>query len=98
MVISTTQRRLMTAGSTYGAVRPDAVVWTVDPVKRDVEIKILFGCTEDEQQAIVRFHTSDITGAALTSPAGGEEETGSGQVLRCFSQGRIALRPYISII
>jgi inorganic pyrophosphatase len=35
--------------------RPDAIVCTVDLWKRDAEIKILIGCTEDDTQAIVRL-------------------------------------------
>jgi inorganic pyrophosphatase len=50
---------------TSSAARPDAVVCTVDLLKRDAEIKILLGCTEAERQAILRFHTGDATGALL---------------------------------
>ena len=45
-------------GST-GADRPDAIVCTLDLLKRDAEIKILLGCTEDEKTAIMRAHNSD---------------------------------------
>lgn len=34
----------------------DAVVCTVDLVKGDTEVKLLIGCTEEEKQAILRFH------------------------------------------
>ncbi len=37
------------------ADRPDAIVCTVDLWKRDAEIKLLIGCTEDDTQAIVRL-------------------------------------------
>jgi inorganic pyrophosphatase len=37
---------------TTGLARVDGVLCTVDLEKRDVEIKILFSCTEDEMQAI----------------------------------------------
>ncbi len=36
----------------------DAIVCTVDLVKRDSEIKVLIGCTEDEKQAILRLYES----------------------------------------
>jgi inorganic pyrophosphatase len=41
-------------GST-GADRPDAIICTVDVLKRDAEIKLLIGCSESEKEAIVRF-------------------------------------------
>jgi inorganic pyrophosphatase len=41
-------------GST-GADRPDAIVCTVDLLKRDTEIKILIGCSENEKLAVLRF-------------------------------------------
>jgi inorganic pyrophosphatase len=34
----------------------DAVICTVDLVKRDSEIKILMGCTEEEKKKILDFH------------------------------------------
>ena len=34
----------------------DAVICTVDLVKRDSEIKLLIGCTEAEKTLILRFH------------------------------------------
>ena len=36
--------------------RVDAVVCTVDLMKRDSEIKILIGCTEEERSAIIQTH------------------------------------------
>jgi inorganic pyrophosphatase len=37
-----------------------ALVLTVDLHKRDVEIKLLLGCTEAEQQAILDFHNDGL--------------------------------------
>ncbi len=37
------------------AGRPNAILCTVDLWKRDAEIKILIGCTEDDIQAIVNL-------------------------------------------
>src|SRR5712692_4002987 len=34
----------------------DAVVCTVDLEKRDVEVKLLLGCTRPEKQAVCAFH------------------------------------------
>ena len=34
----------------------DAIICTVDLLKRDSEIKLLIGCTEDEKQTILAFH------------------------------------------
>jgi inorganic pyrophosphatase len=36
-----------------------AVVCTVDMLKRDAEVKILLGCTEQEAQTILDFHNDD---------------------------------------
>ena len=36
----------------------DAVMVTVDLVKRDAEIKLLFGCTEEEKQLVWRLHNA----------------------------------------
>ena len=38
----------------------DAVICTVDLYKRDSEIKILIGCTEDEKQTIMDFLNSKM--------------------------------------
>ncbi len=38
--------------------RVDAIVCTVDLLKRDSEIKVLIGCTEEEKQAILRLYES----------------------------------------
>lgn len=46
--------------------RLDAVVCTVDLMKRDSEIKLLIGCTEDEKAAVMRWHNdSDMMKAIL---------------------------------
>jgi inorganic pyrophosphatase len=34
----------------------DAVICTVDLVKKDSEVKLLFGCTEGEKNIIYKFH------------------------------------------
>lgn len=39
-------------------MRLDAVICTVDLVKRDSEIKLLIGCTEREKNGIFSFHNS----------------------------------------
>ena len=36
--------------------KPDAVICTVDLMKRDSEIKLLIGCTEEEKETILAFH------------------------------------------
>ena len=51
-------------GST-GATRPDAIICTVDLLKRDAEIKILIGCSESEQQTILAFHNGESMRALL---------------------------------
>ena len=38
----------------------DAVVCTVDPVKKDVEVKILLGCMAQEKRQIMDFHTGGM--------------------------------------
>jgi len=40
--------------------RLDAVVCTVDLEKRDVEVKLLLGCTRAEQQVICAFHPAAL--------------------------------------
>jgi len=35
----------------------DALICTVDLLKRDSEIKLLLGCTEEEKQMILQFHS-----------------------------------------
>ena len=39
-----------------GERRVDAIICTVDLLKRDSEIKILLGCTEEEKQLIYELH------------------------------------------
>jgi inorganic pyrophosphatase len=51
-------------GST-GADRPDAILCTVDLLKRDAEIKLLIGCSESEKEAILRFLNGDSMRALL---------------------------------
>jgi inorganic pyrophosphatase len=51
-------------GST-GTACPDAIVCTVDLLKRDAEIKILIGCSDDEQQVIVDFLNAGVMRALL---------------------------------
>lgn len=41
-----------------GGKKADAIICTVDLVKRDSEIKILIGCTEEEKQTIYQFHNA----------------------------------------
>ena len=41
------------------------VICTVDLVKRDAEIKILLGCSDDEAQAILRLHNNGEQAAIL---------------------------------
>jgi inorganic pyrophosphatase len=43
----------------------DAIVCTVDLVKRDAEIKLLLGCTTEEQDAICEFHNDSESMAAI---------------------------------
>jgi inorganic pyrophosphatase len=42
-----------------GSRDPSAVILTIDMQKRDVEIKILLGCTENEIQTILEFHNEN---------------------------------------
>ena len=42
-----------------------AVVCTVDGRKRDVETKLLLGCTTEEQQAVLAAHESGMQSAVL---------------------------------
>jgi len=45
-------------GST-GAKQPDAIICTLDLLKRDAEIKILLGCSEEEIRAILKLLNED---------------------------------------
>jgi inorganic pyrophosphatase len=42
-----------------------AVICTVDMIKRDSEIKILLGCTDDEKRAILALHNSNFQSGLL---------------------------------
>lgn len=58
----------------------DAVVCTVDLEKRDVEVKLLLGCTPVEKESIREFHRSAWTAAFLverypSSPGGPQYQT-----------------------
>ncbi|MBN1284191.1 MAG: inorganic pyrophosphatase [Anaerolineae bacterium] len=44
---------------------PQAVICTVDLFKRDTEIKILLGCTEDDIETILAFHDTHLQQALL---------------------------------
>ena len=48
----------------------DAIVATVDLIKRDSEIKVLIACTADEQQTVLAIHnaTSSQKGILITNP------------------------------
>ena len=43
---------------TDGARQLDALICTVDCMKRDSEIKLLISCTEQEKQLIYELHNS----------------------------------------
>lgn len=43
----------------------DAVVCTVDLHKRDAEVKLLLGCTRDEKDTILSFHSDGSMAAIL---------------------------------
>ena len=43
-----------------GNKRIDAIMCTVDLMKRDSEIKILIGCTEEEKQLIYQTHNESL--------------------------------------
>jgi inorganic pyrophosphatase len=46
-------------------VRLDAIVCTVDCLKKDVEVKLLLGCTEQEKTIISDFHNASENMAAI---------------------------------
>lgn len=52
------------------AAELDAAVCTVDLMKRDVEIKLLLGCTEPEKQTVMDFHSGTHAGVALVRRPG----------------------------
>lgn len=41
---------------TSADTRVDAVIVSVDLVKRDIELKLLVGCTEEEKEIVYRIH------------------------------------------
>ena len=43
--------------------RITAILCTVDLIKRDSEIKLLIGCTEEEKNIVLRFHKHRLTRA-----------------------------------
>jgi len=43
----------------------DAILCTADTVKRDVEVKLLVGCTEVEKATILDFHNSSSLMSAI---------------------------------
>ncbi len=45
-----------------------AVVCTVDPFKRDAEVKILLGCTPQEAQVILAIHNSGPAALLIERP------------------------------
>lgn len=57
--------------------RVNAIICTVDLMKRDSEIKLLVGCTEDEMQTVLRFHNSTDHMKGLLIP---REEQGTERV------------------
>jgi inorganic pyrophosphatase len=52
-----------------------AVVCTVDRLKRDAEIKLLLGCTAEEQRAILKVHNSEYQAGLLIERAQGPAAT-----------------------
>ena len=46
----------------------DAIIVTVDLVKRDTEIKLLIGCTQDEKDQILGFHNNSINMKGILVP------------------------------
>ncbi len=54
--------------------RLDAVMCTVDLHKRDVELKLLLGCTEEEKRIVYDFHSGTHTGILLLSREAAEDE------------------------
>lgn len=58
-----------------GVVEISAVILTVDLHKRDVEIKILLGCSKEEMQRILNFHNQTSMRALLVRKPSNEEAT-----------------------
>lgn len=55
---------------TSGEARIDGIVCTVDMLKKDAEIKILFGCTEADMDQIIDLLNSGPMGAMLVKREG----------------------------
>ncbi len=53
-----------------GGKEVDAFICTVDIVKKDSEIKVLIGCTEEEKETIYKMHnrTSNMKGLLIRRP------------------------------
>jgi inorganic pyrophosphatase len=62
--------------------KPDAVLCTVDALKKDSETKILLGCTEAEKQAILEFYGSSDDMAAVVLRRGDSRRQKAGQAVR----------------
>ncbi|MFC1845755.1 inorganic pyrophosphatase [Candidatus Dependentiae bacterium] len=43
----------------------DAVVCTVDILKRDTEVKLLLGCTPEEKELVLQFHQNQYMSAVM---------------------------------
>lgn len=54
--------------------RLDAIVCTSDLGKRDTEIKLMIGCTDEEKRIVCRFHESNSMGAMLIRRQDAEAE------------------------
>lgn len=48
-----------------GGTALDALLCTVDPLKRDAELKLLLGCTEAEKTAVLQFHRRTLGMGAI---------------------------------
>ena len=48
----------------------DAVICTADLHKRDTEVKLLIGCSEEEKQIVFRFHKTNGMGVILVERTG----------------------------
>lgn len=54
-----------TAEPREGGYHVNAVICTIDLIKRDTEIKILLNCSENDMVTITRFVHSNLTGGLL---------------------------------
>ena len=43
----------------------DAIMCTIDPAKKDVEIKVLYGCTPEEKKVIYEVHNRKMKGILI---------------------------------